>query len=86
MCTKHEVRPGVDGLLDYVDVFNSVKLKVNPLLTLLINIPLSHDGKSNFTDDEIASLLCIVRDLLDEAWIASDGVYALFKEVKSCTQ
>lgn len=81
MCiSKHEVRPGVDGLLDYVDAIKSVQSKVVPLLNLIIETPLSHDGKSNFTDNDIASLVGLVNDLLDDVWTASEGIYAIYRK------
>jgi len=83
MCiSKKEVRPGVNGILDYVDVVNSVKSKVVPILDLILELPDSHDGKSNFSDHNIESVLTVVRDILEEAWSANDGVYAIYKEMK----
>jgi hypothetical protein len=81
MCTsKPEARPGLDGLLDYVDVLLAVQSKVDLVLNLAIDTPLSHDGKSNFTDNEVATLCGMLRDLLDDAWAASDGIYALYRK------
>lgn len=75
MCIyKPEVRPGLDGIIDYIDVINDVKSKVSPLLTLIAFSDVS------LTEEEISDLTSHVNDMLGEAWLAADGIYKIYRK------
>lgn len=78
MCIyKPEVRPGLDGIIDHLDVISDVKSKINPILILIIL------ANCDLARDEVASLAGLFESMLDEAWSAADGIYAIYqKEVR----
>lgn len=80
MCVyKPEVRPGVAGIVDHLDVINDVRSKAELLLNLVTETPLSHDGKSSFTDNEVGVMAGMLRDWLEHAWTASDAIYEIYR-------
>lgn len=81
MCTKKEVRPGLDGIVDYVDVIEEVESKLSPILTLLkFTTEINPLVGEVLTKDEISNLGWLLQDMLDEVWSASEGIYELYRK------
>lgn len=81
MCvSKHEVRPGLDGIVDYIDTIEDVRRKLKPIFSLLI----LSDGIKNIDvldNEELSNLGALLRDLCDEVFLATDGIYNRYREV-----
>lgn len=86
MCIhKSEIRPGLGGIIDHIDVINDVKDKLTPIFSMIIFAEeLNPLCGELLTNKDLSYLGLLMRDMLDEAWKASDGIYEIFKrEVKS---
>jgi hypothetical protein len=85
MCIQRpEIRPGLGGIIDHIDVINDVKDKLTPIFSMIIFAeelnPLCGELLNN---KDLSYLGLLIRDMLDEAWKAADGIYEIFKkEVK----
>ena len=83
MCkTVQKVRPGLAGIVDYVDVINSVHGKLTPVFSLLI-LAETQTKIDMLDNDELSHLGVLLRDLLEEVWQAADGIYERYREVQS---
>lgn len=74
MCIcRTEIRPGLGGILDYIDRINSVRYSITPILTLMIL------NQANLTIEEYSNLAGHLQDMLEETWKSVDGIYEIFK-------
>ena len=70
-----DVRPGLAGMQDHLDVILDVKNKVTHLLELL-----DYKAGTNMSDnDETATVCGLVEDILAHAWTSTDALYDLWR-------
>jgi len=75
------IRPGIGGIVDYIDIIEEVKRKLSPLLSLMIwSVELNPMIGDVFTNEGVSDLGALIRDMLDEAFEAADGIYEIFQQ------
>ncbi len=82
---RTEIRPGLGGIVDYVDIVEDVKRKIRPIMSLMICAAEINPLAGNIlTNTEVSNLGEGIREKLDEVFNAVDGIYdVLQREVKN---
>ncbi len=80
MCiSKREIRPGIGGIIDHIDTIDEVKSKISPIITFL-TLSDNITGIAALTNEELSQLGWLLRDMLDEVFQASEGIYKIFQQ------